>query len=164
MRKGTADRECQRDSCLKTLPSKLLVKFLDTDLAVVPREKPHTGAAAREQPRDSPVIERGGPSSPASHSVSPVSFPHRSGQPMAPSHHASLAHEGPPGPSPAPRFGCGPLQGSHPHLATGHRPPGPSPATVHPVPAQSTRCPPQTCSGPRPPGAHKPPDPKRQTG
>ena len=24
----------------------------------VPREKPHTGAAAREQPRDSPVIER----------------------------------------------------------------------------------------------------------
>ena len=27
-------------------------------LAVVPREKPHTGAAAREQPRDSPVIER----------------------------------------------------------------------------------------------------------
>src|SRR5574337_1666399 len=36
-----------------------------TDLAVVPREKPHTGAAAREQPRDSPVIERGGPLSPA---------------------------------------------------------------------------------------------------
>ena len=29
-----------------------------TDLAVVPREKPHTGAAAREQPRDSPGIER----------------------------------------------------------------------------------------------------------
>ena len=29
-----------------------------TDLAVVPREKPHTGAAAREQPRDSPVIAR----------------------------------------------------------------------------------------------------------
>ena len=29
-----------------------------TDLAVVPREKPNTGAAAREQPRDSPVIER----------------------------------------------------------------------------------------------------------
>ena len=29
-----------------------------TDLAVVPREKPHTGAAAREQPRHSPVIER----------------------------------------------------------------------------------------------------------
>ena len=28
-----------------------------TDLAVVPREKPHTGAAAREQPRDSPVID-----------------------------------------------------------------------------------------------------------
>ena len=26
-------------------------------LAVVPREKPHTGAAAREQTRDSPVIE-----------------------------------------------------------------------------------------------------------
>ena len=23
----------------------------------LPREKPHTGAAAREQPRDSPVIE-----------------------------------------------------------------------------------------------------------
>src|SRR5574342_622480 len=36
-----------------------------TDLAVVPREKPHTGAAAREQPRDSPGIERRGPSSPA---------------------------------------------------------------------------------------------------
>src|SRR5574341_1577497 len=36
-----------------------------TDLAVVPREKPDTGAAAREQPRDSPVIESGGPSSPA---------------------------------------------------------------------------------------------------
>ena len=31
---------------------------LGIDLAVVPREKPHTGAAAREQPRDSPVIER----------------------------------------------------------------------------------------------------------
>ena len=30
----------------------------EADLAVVPREKPHTGAAAREQPRDSPVIER----------------------------------------------------------------------------------------------------------
>ena len=28
------------------------------DLAVVPREKPHTGDAARQQPRDSPVIER----------------------------------------------------------------------------------------------------------
>ena len=27
-----------------------------TDLAVVPREKPHTGAAAREPPRASPVI------------------------------------------------------------------------------------------------------------
>ena len=26
--------------------------------AIKPREKPHTGAAAREQPRDSPVIER----------------------------------------------------------------------------------------------------------
>ena len=25
-----------------------------TDLAVLPREKPHTGAAAREQPRDFP--------------------------------------------------------------------------------------------------------------
>src|SRR5574342_266221 len=36
-----------------------------TDLAVVPREKPHTGAAAREQPRDSAVIEGCGPSSPA---------------------------------------------------------------------------------------------------
>ena len=42
-----------------------LFKFLSsvfysrlTDLAVVPREKPHTGAAAREQPRDSAVIER----------------------------------------------------------------------------------------------------------
>ena len=29
-----------------------------TDLASVPREKPHPGAAAREQPRNSPVIER----------------------------------------------------------------------------------------------------------
>ena len=29
---------------------------ISTDLAVVPREKPHTGAAAREQPRASPVI------------------------------------------------------------------------------------------------------------
>ena len=29
-----------------------------TDLAVVPREKAHTGAAAREQPQDSPVIAR----------------------------------------------------------------------------------------------------------
>ena len=28
------------------------------DLAVVPREKAHTGAAAREQPQDSPVIAR----------------------------------------------------------------------------------------------------------
>ena len=27
-----------------------------TDLAVVPRENPHPGAAAREPPRDSPVI------------------------------------------------------------------------------------------------------------
>ena len=27
-----------------------------TDLALVPREKPHPGAAAREPPRDSPVI------------------------------------------------------------------------------------------------------------
>ena len=27
-------------------------------IAVVPREKPHTGPPAREQPRDSPVIER----------------------------------------------------------------------------------------------------------
>ena len=27
-----------------------------TDLAVAPREKPHPGAAAREPPRDSPVI------------------------------------------------------------------------------------------------------------
>ena len=53
------------DSILKsrgiTLPSK--VHLLPpheslTDVAVVPREKPHTGAAAREQPRDSPVIER----------------------------------------------------------------------------------------------------------
>src|SRR5574340_445528 len=31
-----------------------------TDLAVVPREKPHTGAAAREQPRGSPVNEENG--------------------------------------------------------------------------------------------------------
>ena len=31
-------------------------KYLKLDLAVVPREKPHTGAAAREQPRASPVI------------------------------------------------------------------------------------------------------------
>ena len=29
-----------------------------TDLAVVPREKAHTGAAAREQPQDSPGIAR----------------------------------------------------------------------------------------------------------
>ena len=29
-----------------------------TDLAVEPREKAHTGAAAGEQPRDSPVIAR----------------------------------------------------------------------------------------------------------
>ena len=29
-----------------------------TDLAVVPREKPHTGPADRVQPRDSAVIER----------------------------------------------------------------------------------------------------------
>ena len=29
-----------------------------TDLAVVPRERPHTGAAAREQPRESSVIEK----------------------------------------------------------------------------------------------------------
>ena len=29
-----------------------------TDLAVVPRETAHTGAAAREQPQDSPVIAR----------------------------------------------------------------------------------------------------------
>ena len=27
-------------------------------MLLIPREKPHTGAAAREQPRDSPVIER----------------------------------------------------------------------------------------------------------
>ena len=29
-----------------------------TDLAVVPREKPHTGAPLENNPRDSPVIER----------------------------------------------------------------------------------------------------------
>ena len=35
------------------------IDFLkDIALVKVPREKPHTGAAAREQPRDSPVIER----------------------------------------------------------------------------------------------------------
>ena len=28
------------------------------ELPVVPREKPHTGAAARENPRDAPVIVR----------------------------------------------------------------------------------------------------------
>ena len=33
-----------------------LAIVLLTDLAVVPREKPHAGAAAREQPRASPVI------------------------------------------------------------------------------------------------------------
>src|SRR5574341_501467 len=33
-----------------------------TDLAVVPREKPHNGAAAREQPRPSSAIERRGTS------------------------------------------------------------------------------------------------------
>ena len=42
-----------RDLWLSLAPHERL-----TDLAVVPREKPHTGAAAREQPRDSPVIER----------------------------------------------------------------------------------------------------------
>ena len=39
-------------------PTSLVPHERLTDLAVVPREKPHTGAAAREQPRDSPVIER----------------------------------------------------------------------------------------------------------
>ena len=34
-----------------------IVMFLK-DLSVVPREKAHTGAAAREQPQDSPVIAR----------------------------------------------------------------------------------------------------------
>ena len=29
-----------------------------TDLAIVPREKPHTRAAAQEKPRDSPLIPR----------------------------------------------------------------------------------------------------------
>ena len=43
---------------IKELKAKYPLKFDETDLAVVPREKPHTGAAAREQPRDSPVIER----------------------------------------------------------------------------------------------------------
>ena len=33
-------------------------RLQDGPEAVIPREKPHTGAAAREQPRDSPVIER----------------------------------------------------------------------------------------------------------
>ena len=41
------------------------VAFVKGFYSVVPREKPHTGAADREQPRDSPVIERCGPSSPA---------------------------------------------------------------------------------------------------
>ena len=45
------------DSSLITLGTSILV-FAYENLAVVPREKPHTGAAAREQPRDSPVIER----------------------------------------------------------------------------------------------------------
>src|SRR5574340_675550 len=36
-----------------------------TDLAVAPREKPHPGAATREQPRDSRVIQRRWPTSPA---------------------------------------------------------------------------------------------------
>ena len=40
------------------LPTSLAPHERLTDLAVVPREKPHTGAAPREQPRDSPVIER----------------------------------------------------------------------------------------------------------
>ena len=35
----------------------LLDRMIAYYLAVVPRERPHTGAAAREQPRDSPVIE-----------------------------------------------------------------------------------------------------------
>ena len=34
-------------------------------MIVVPREKPHTGAAARENTRDAPVISRCGPSFPA---------------------------------------------------------------------------------------------------
>ena len=34
------------------------VKLQSLSRGVNPREKPHTGAAAREQPRDSPVIER----------------------------------------------------------------------------------------------------------
>ena len=33
------------------------------ELPVVPREKPHTGAAARENPRDAPVISNSCPSS-----------------------------------------------------------------------------------------------------
>ena len=42
----------------------IVISFVLLYLAIVkkfepvPREKPHTGAAAREQPRDSPVIAR----------------------------------------------------------------------------------------------------------
>ena len=35
-----------------------LEDFSHVIILYIPREKPHTGAAAREQPRDSPVIER----------------------------------------------------------------------------------------------------------
>lgn len=44
------------------------------------------------------------------HSVSPVSFPHRSGQPMAPSHPASLAYEGPQDPHLLPGLGVDPCR------------------------------------------------------
>ena len=42
----------------EVLSSKERMQPKGTDLAVVPREKVHTGAAAREQPQDSPVIAR----------------------------------------------------------------------------------------------------------
>ena len=62
------DKECRRKVTGKLVgavpgegahgdPTSLAPHERLTDLAVVPREKPHTGAAAREQPRDSPVIE-----------------------------------------------------------------------------------------------------------
>ena len=39
-------------------PQTDVVADASATISGVPREKPHTGAAAREQPRDSPVVER----------------------------------------------------------------------------------------------------------
>src|SRR5574339_303330 len=111
-----------------------------TDLAVVPREKPHTGAAAREQPRDSPVIERGGPSSPAwpsdqsrdlspnaSGGLTPLSPPSELQEiPVATRGHSGLLYShsrrSPVAPGAAgmqPRDPCRPWRGT---LASGHKP------------------------------------------